>query len=170
MELAELGTCEEDQETVRLGALNELAFEDLILCIQADTKAGRVAFNLVKNCKTDDHPEGNFCLAWTRLGNKFCPKTAPTYVSLKKDFTNSSLVSSDEDPDEWITELENLRVQMDAVNISGKMSDVDFIIHVLANLLEEYESTVEHLEEKLEDTENPLDLETVRTKLNARFA
>ena len=52
LELAELGTSDEDQEKVTIGALNELAFEDLILSIQADTKAGRVAFNLVKNCKT----------------------------------------------------------------------------------------------------------------------
>ena len=89
---------------------------------------------------------------------------------MKKKFANSNLASCDEDPDEWIMELENLRTQIDAVSISGRMRDVDFIIHVLANLPQEYESTVENLEEKLENTENPLDLETVRTKPNSRFA
>ena len=59
---------------------------------------------------------------------------------------------------------------MDAVNISGKINDMDFMIHVLGNLPEEYEVAVESLEEKLEDTKNVLDIEDIRSKLNARFA
>ena len=59
---------------------------------------------------------------------------------------------------------------MDSVNISGKMTDMDFIIHILSNLPEEYEVAIESLEERLEDTSNKLSIEEVRTKLNARFA
>ena len=59
---------------------------------------------------------------------------------------------------------------MDVVNISGKMTDMDFIIHVLGNLPEEYEIAVESLEDQLEDTTNKLGVEEVCTKLNARFA
>ena len=43
---------------------------------------------------------------------------------------NSSLASSEEDPDNWITNLESLRAEIDAVNILGKMTDMDFIIHL----------------------------------------
>ena len=99
LDLAELGTSDEDQATVKKGELNELAFEDLILSINTDTKAGRVAFNKVKNCKTEEYPEGNCQMAWQRLEDTYYAKTAPTYVSLKKTFTNSRL-DPDEDPDE----------------------------------------------------------------------
>ncbi len=47
------------KNVVKLGELNELAYEDLILSINGNTTLGRVAFNLVKNCKTDEYPEGN---------------------------------------------------------------------------------------------------------------
>ena len=66
----------------------------------------------------------------------------------EKNFTNSSLASSKEDLDNWVTNLETLRaemdldnwitnlesfcVKMDAVIISSKMTDLDFIIHVLS--------------------------------------
>ena len=51
--------------------------------------------------------------------------------------------------------------EMDAVNISGKMSDMDFIIHILGNLPEEYKAAVESLEDKLDNSPNGLDLETI---------
>ena len=63
---------------------------------------------------------------------------------MKKDFANSKLKSVDSDPDEWITELESLRSEMNRVTITGKsdMTDVDLIIHILSNLPEEYEVAV----------------------------
>ena len=62
-DLAELGNSPDDKKVVRLGDLNELAYEDLILSINGNTKAGRVAFNLVKNSKSDEYPEGNCKIA-----------------------------------------------------------------------------------------------------------
>ena len=59
---------------------------------------------------------------------------------------------------------------MNSANISGEMTDMDFIIHVLGNLPEEHEVAIQSLEERLEDTSNKLGIEEVRTKLNARFA
>ena len=58
---------------------------------------------------------------------------------------------------------------MNSVNISGEMTDMDFIIHVLGNLPEEYEVAIQSLEERLEDTSPKLEIEEVRMKLNARF-
>ena len=82
-------------------------------------------------------------MAWDSLVDKYAPKTAPSYVKLKKQFTNSKLESAEDDPDVWIMDLESLRVEMDQVNISSKMSDMDFIIHILMNLPEEYEVAVD---------------------------
>ena len=55
---------------------------------------------------------------------------------------------------------------MDSVNIPGKMTDMDFITHVLGKLPEEYEVAVERLKDRLEDTTNKLGIEEVFTKIN----
>ncbi len=47
--------------------------------------------------------------------------------------------------------------------------DVDVIIHILSNVPEEYEVQVNELEEKLQNASKPLEIEEVRTKLNARY-
>ena len=49
---------------MQLGDLNELGYVDLILFINKESVAGKVAFNLVKNRKTPEFPEGNFKQAW----------------------------------------------------------------------------------------------------------
>ena len=160
-----------DKKLVEQWELNELAFEELLLSINGTTKAGKIAFNLVDNCVTSDQPEGNCKIAWDRLVHKYAPKTAPSYIQLKKDFANSKLRSAEDNPDEWMTDLESLRTEMNKVKISGKtdMSEVDLIIHILSNLPEEYEVAVSELEEKLKNTSSPLDMETVREKLNTRY-
>ena len=58
----------------------------------------------------------------------------PSLLKLKKKFVNSKLEDSDRHPDEWVTELESLRTEMDSIKISGKMSDLDFMIQILNNL------------------------------------
>ncbi len=74
--------CEEefinkDQPTVKRGELNKQAYEDIILSINHTSGQGKVAFILVKNCISDEYPEGNCKLAWDRLTAKYAPKTAP---------------------------------------------------------------------------------------------
>ena len=159
------------KEKIKLWKLNEVAFEEILLSINGQTKPGRIAFSLVDNCVSDDQPEGNCKVAWERLVHKYSPKTAPSYIQLKKNFANSKLLSVGANPEEWITDLESMRSEMNKVSISGKtdMSEVDLIIHILSNLPEEYEVAVSELEEKLKDTSNPLDMETVRDKLNCRY-
>ena len=41
-------------------------------------------FSLVKNCKTNEYPEGNLKLTWDRLVTKYAPKTAPSLLKWKK--------------------------------------------------------------------------------------
>lgn len=157
--------------TVELWRLNELAFEDLLLSINTKTSSGTTAFNLVDTCTTSDQPEGNCKIAWDRLVAKYQPKTAPSYIQLKKDFANSRLRDLDVRPDERMSELESLRSEMNKVTIAGKsdMTDVDVIIHILSNLPEEYEVAVSELENKLRDTSKPLDMEEVRLVLGNRY-
>jgi hypothetical protein len=58
---------------------------------------------------------------------------------------------------------------MNNFTIPGKtdMMEVDLIIHILANLPEEYEVVVSKIEEKLKTFPSALQLEDVRTDLNS---
>ena len=160
------------KKVVNLGDKNEEAFEDVILSVNHTTKEGKVAFSLVKNCKTSDFPEGNCKFAWDRLVAKYAPKTAPSLLKLKKQFANSKLGDADKHPDEWITELESLRNDMDKISLSARMTDQDFMIHVLNNLPVEYDVVLDGMESRLmlpDEDANKLTIEDIRAKLNNRF-
>ena len=68
---------------------------------------------------TDEQSEGNCKIAWDRLVHKYKQKTASLYIQLKKDFSNSKLRSTDDDPEEWMADLDSLRTIMNTVKISG---------------------------------------------------
>ena len=106
-EAAENGSSVQDEAVKKLGELNVLAYEDIHLSIDTKTAAGKVAFNLVNTCYSEDFPEGNCRLAWDCLCSKFEPNTAPSLLKLHKIFANSKLDSADKDPDVWITNLES---------------------------------------------------------------
>ena len=95
-------------DIIRFNNLNEEAFEDIILSIDHTAKQGKLAFSLVKNCKTATYPEGNCKLAWDRLVASYSPKTAPLLLKLKKNFANSQLEGVEMHPDEWMIERESL--------------------------------------------------------------
>ena len=48
-----------NKKIVKLGELNKLAYEDLILLINTSSSVGKVAFELVKNAKSEDFLKGN---------------------------------------------------------------------------------------------------------------
>ena len=64
--------------------LNEIAYSKRITSIDVKTISGKIAFNIVKGCKTKDHQDGNAASAWERLKNKYEPVSAPTLVKLEK--------------------------------------------------------------------------------------
>ena len=149
-DLAVPGNSEHHKTIMIVGQMNELAYEDIILSINHRTKEGNVAFKLVKNCKREpDFPEGNCHLACGRLVVKYEPHTTPSYFDLKNRFENSTLVSIDDDPDEWITELEILGAKTDHTKFSSPMTDGDFLVHVLNNLSEEYDTFLDGLQSQL---------------------
>ena len=84
------------------------------------------------------------------------------------------LTSCDKDPDKFITELEALRVQMNKTTVAGKSekSETDLILHVLANVPEQYEMVVQSLQRGIglpsSDT-NATTIETVRRELTLRY-
>ena len=101
-----------NKQTVKLGELNKLAYEDLILSINTSFSVGKVAFRLGKNPKSEDFLEGNCKVAWHRLVGKYALHKALSPLKLQSDFHNSKLESIEKDPDEWISHLEGLRIRM----------------------------------------------------------
>ena len=118
------------------------------------------------------NPEGDPKHAFDLLMKKYKPKTAPRYIELEKQFANSKLSHDEEDPDEWITQLECIQTMTNQVMIRGKSdkSEVDVVLHILANVPESYEQQVNTLEALLESAPDTVTIESVRDELNARFA
>ena len=84
---------------------NETAYVDMMLACQEE-----VAFGLVEQGVSDDLPSGDARKAWMNLYDKFEPKDDTYKVELKLQFNNCKLKSVSDDPEEWLSELELLRL------------------------------------------------------------
>ncbi len=82
-------TSNDEKKLIKTYKLALVAFEDLLLSVESKTKAGRVAFDLVDGCNTNNNPDGHVSLVWKLLIQKYDPKTAPSYIQLKQGFANS---------------------------------------------------------------------------------
>ncbi len=121
---------------------NKAAYNQLILCCE-----GR-AFNIVNNAKSEKYPRGDAALAWTSLKRRYQIETAAGKMELKQKFANSKLRRG-QDPDEWLLELELLRIRL--ANMGSLIADEDFITHVINNLTQDYSELVTSLEGALEE-------------------
>jgi hypothetical protein len=146
--------------------MNELAYTELILSIDDKTSTGKAAFNLVKGCKNKDYADGNSSIAWVRLKNKFEPSSAPSLVKLEKQFRQCSLKKG-QDPDIWITELEDYRMRLEELGSSN--SDNQFILLILKNITDDYDLQLAMTEKRVTDKSNPLTINKIRDDLNLRF-
>ena len=95
-----------NKKMVKLGELNELAYEDLISLINTSSSAKKVAFGLVRNVKNAYFPKGNCKIAWDTLVSKYFSHTASSLLKLK----SSKLESIKKDPAEWISNLDGLQI------------------------------------------------------------
>jgi hypothetical protein len=146
--------------------MNEIAYTKLILSVDVKTTSGKVDFNLIKGCKSKDYPDGNAAIVWESLKNKYEPISAPSLVKLEKQFRELSLKKG-QDPEIWITELEDLRVRLEAMGLS--ISENQFIIHILNNLTSDYELQLALIERRVVDVEKPLTIEEIRGELILRY-
>jgi len=117
---------------------------------------------------TTDYKNGNAADAWKSLTAKYAPKIAPMKLELKLEFQRMKLRDASEDPDVWISQLEDLRTRLKDMNAA--ISDDDFYVHILNNLPPEYEVQVSKLEERFGSTTNPLTVQDLRNELNLKYA
>ncbi len=130
LKLAEASNSDSHKKILKLGELNELAYEDSVFLINHTTSSGKVAFSLIKNSKSGDFPKGNWNLAQEYLEKKNKPDTVPKLLKLEKENTNNSLEDTSKDPDKWITEWESLWVKMDNMDITSNMTDCNLMIYM----------------------------------------
>jgi gag-polypeptide of LTR copia-type len=143
-------TSDRGKQKSRIITLNDVAFTELILLIDVKTSSGKTAFNLVKGCKTKDHPDGNAASTWERLKKKYEPVAAPTLMKLEKQFRDLSLKKG-QDLEIWITELEDLRVRLETMDFS--ISENQLMIHILNNLTTDYTLQLAMMERRIGDSE-----------------
>ena len=135
---------------------NDKAYNDLILACVSE-----IGFAIVDESVTKELPDGDAELAWRELQRRFEPDTSADKVKLKKEFNASKLSNWNKDPKIWISKLEVIRKRMK--KMSNEISDEDVMIHILNNLPEEYDTVVEAMERKLD---NSVDLFTLRNLKN----
>jgi len=145
--------------------LNENAYADLILSIDATKPTGRTVFNLIRNTKSDDYPDGNAANAWTALEKKFEPKTAPSKAKLHRLFYKAEM-KKDVDPINFITYLEDIRSRLADAGI--KMDDEHFILQVLNTVTTGYATEVRLIEEKLDKSET-VTIDDLKDRLSLEY-
>ena len=89
-----------------LAVLNDKAYNELVLSCIDET-----SFSIVDGAKTDEMKGGDAKLAWNQLKLRFEPDTGTELVRLMREY-NAMSMKVNEDPDEYLTKLENCRSKM----------------------------------------------------------
>ena len=76
-------------------------------------------------------------------------------------------IKTTEDPDDYLTKLDNYRSQMKRKPFHHIIKDQDYFIHILNTLPKEYESVVETLERKL--GKGTLTISKIKTNLRSKY-
>jgi hypothetical protein len=95
----------EEKRLLCITDLNEIAFTELILSIDMNNSKGKIAFGIVKSCKSKEFEDGNAALAWGKLKKKYDPISAPLLVKTERMFRESRY-GKNEDLEIWMSNLE----------------------------------------------------------------
>ena len=90
------------------------------------------------------------------MSAKYEPETGTSLVLLKKEF-NKRALKKNQDPDDWITELERIRTRLRSLR--SEMDYTDLIFHILNNLTPEYDNVAENIENRKGVDYNKIELE-----------
>ena len=114
---------------------NEDAYADQITAVQSD-----VAFNIVDQAVSTILPSGDAKKAWDALKKKYEPDTQARLLYLRKKFTACKMADATEDPEQFITKMEELRAQIEGCK--STVSDKDLMVQILNGLPKAYDTTV----------------------------
>jgi gag-polypeptide of LTR copia-type len=130
-----------------------------LLSIDVKTSNRKITFNIVKGCKSKDHPQGNAAIAWNKLKNKYKQMSAPYMVKLDKQF-RASVLKKGEDPEVWITQLEDICIRLE--DMGSGISERQFMIHVLNNLTAVNLNVNAELVERLDTSRSHVKIEEIK--------
>jgi hypothetical protein len=82
-------------------------------------------------------------------------------------FFRESNLGKDEDPETWITNLEDLRLKLEGMG--SFMTDEQFMVQVLNILTNYYELQMLLLEKRIGSKENPLNIDELKEELSLRY-
>ena len=122
-----------------------------------------VSFGLVEGAITEDNPIGDSALAWKELNEEYDPDIGTALADLKRDFPQSKL-NVEQKPEEWIRSLEKIQTKLKTHG--HEITKDNMILHILSNLPEEYDNTIERLEESYGT--KTLDLKTIKQSLKSK--
>ena len=94
----------------------------LVLSIDTSMREGKGAFQLIKNTKSPEYPDGNCKLAWDQFRFRYASKATTSLMRLKKIYENSVLESKRSDPELWISHLESIISEIKAIDVSREPS------------------------------------------------
>ena len=152
----------DNEENKKLANMNDKAYNELVLSCVDETSS-----SIVDGAKTSELAKGDVKLAWNELKLRFEPETGTELVRLKREY-NGLQMKANEDPDDYLTRLDNYRNKMKRAPFHHIIRDQDFFIHVLNTLPKEYKSVVEALERKL--GKGTLTMTKVKSKLRSKYA
>ena len=156
------GNSDSVKKKIKARKANNMAYSDLRLCM-----IDEVSFGIVAESVTEELPDGSAAVAWKNLVDKYQPKTGANLVQLKLEFATCRMKNEDEDPDVWITELENLRQRLK--DMKSQISDQDLMLHILAYLPEKYTVVGQLARNTLNHTNDSLTIIELKEMLNSRF-
>ena len=134
---------------------NDEVYYYLLLSIQDMT-----TFSIIQSSKTYELKEGDASLSWKKLCDKYYRKYMAMKVKLIMEFTQCKL-DQHQNPDIWVTNMENLRWKLEMRN-KYIMSDLDFMIRLLANLYSNYLCLSHSFDVQLNQTTYTLTIELLR--------
>ena len=153
------------QEKLKIIKLNEEAYADLILSIDCSKSQGRVIFNLIKNSKNEEYPDGNARESWKNLERKFNPTTSTSKTKLHKEFYKAQLRKG-ADPINFITYMEDLRTRLK--DAGEDMSETHFVTQILNGLTAGYDNEVRMIEREI-DLGGTVTIEDMKERLSLVF-
>jgi gag-polypeptide of LTR copia-type len=152
LKIDSLTTDPKEKAQLKAYAANSLAFSNLVSSMDQKGDSCAVAIGILKSCRTTDIPGGDAYKGITALRDYYNNKSVATVQSLLSQY-HGSVMKANQDPAEFIYELENLRAKIVDVDSKRAIDDESFILRLLNTLPAAYTSIVEDIERDLNKKE-----------------
>ena len=96
-----------DPAKLKLKQLNKAGYSELMALMSR----AKVAFMMVRKARTTDLPNGSLYEAWKNLTARYEPKGVETVQEVIEQYNDCKLEEG-EDPEEWITKKDEIRLRL----------------------------------------------------------